>query len=118
MSTCTETTSECTDKDFDEQSDIPKRPHVDIIIPSASKESSFNERIKSYKKNLKYNVEWKVKWKWMVYDEQEGGMFCTPCQKYCKPPAQARGAWVTRPISNWVKTTEPYLANMRSLNGI
>ncbi len=42
----------------------------------------------------------------MVYNEQEGGMFCTPCQKYGKPPVQARGAWVTRPISNWVKATE------------
>ncbi len=33
-------------------------------------------------------------------------MFCTPCQKYGKPPAQACGAWVTCPISNWVKATE------------
>ena len=46
-------------------------------------------------------------WTWMVYTtEQEGGMLCTFCKKYGKPPVQARGAWVSRPISNWVKATE------------
>ena len=50
----------------------------------------------------------------MLYNEQEGGMFCTPCQKYGKPPVQAHGAWVTRPISNWVKATELLSKHERS----
>ena len=33
-------------------------------------------------------------------------MFCAICKKYCKPPPSARGAWVSKPISNWVKATE------------
>ena len=27
-------------------------------------------------------------------------------KKYGKPPVQARGAWVQRPVANWVKATE------------
>ena len=34
------------------------------------------------------------------------GMFCAICKKYGKPPPSARGAWVSKPISNWVKATE------------
>ena len=61
---------------------------------------------KSYKRNLKYNPDWKVKWKWMVSNKLEAGMLCAVCQKYGKPPAQARGAWVTHPNSNWSKAVE------------
>lgn len=32
-------------------------------------------------------------------------MFCTVCKVYGKVPIQAKGAWVTRPLSNWVKVT-------------
>ena len=32
--------------------------------------------------------------------------FALFCQKHGKPPVQARGAWVTRPINNRVKATE------------
>ena len=65
------------------------------------------QKKKSYKQNLRYNPEWKTRWTWMVYTtEQEGGMLCTFCKKYGKPPVQARGAWVSRPVSNWVKATE------------
>jgi len=34
------------------------------------------------------------------------GKLCALCQKYGKPPAQARGAWVTYHISNWSKAVE------------
>ena len=27
------------------------------------------------------------------------------CKVYGKPPVQAKGAWVKRPVSNWVKAT-------------
>ena len=43
----------------------------------------------------------------MEYDQQVDGMFCGVCKKYGRPPASARGAWVTKPISNQVKATEP-----------
>ncbi len=42
----------------------------------------------------------------MEYDQQVDGMFCEVCKKYGKTLASARGAWVTKPISNWVKATE------------
>ncbi len=42
----------------------------------------------------------------MEYDQQVDGKFCGVCKKYGKPPASARGAWVTKPISNWIKATE------------
>ncbi len=41
-----------------------------------------------------------------MYDEVEDGMCCLICVKHGKPPPQSRGAWVTRPIKNWVKATE------------
>jgi len=37
----------------------------------------------------------------------KGVCFFAVCHKYDKPPAQARGAWVTHPISNWSKAVEP-----------
>ncbi len=46
-----------------------------------------------------------MKWPWMIYNANKGGMLCTVCMKYGKPPVQARGAWVTRAISNWPKAT-------------
>ena len=30
---------------------------------------------------------------------------CTVCNAFGNPPVQAQGAWVTRPINNWVKAT-------------
>ena len=33
-------------------------------------------------------------------------MFCSICKRYGKPPAVARGAWVSCPVNNWVKATE------------
>ena len=32
-------------------------------------------------------------------------MVCTVCKLYGKVPVQAKGAWVTRPVNNWVKAT-------------
>ena len=39
-----------------------------------------------------------------MYNEEDG-MYCSICMKYGKPPPQSRGAWVTRPVKNWVKAT-------------
>ena len=41
----------------------------------------------------------------MDYDSVMKGMVCIVCKAYGKVPVQARGAWVTRPVSNWVKAT-------------
>ncbi len=49
----------------------------------------------------------------MVYNELEGDMLCAVCQKYGKPPVQARGAWVTRPINNWSKAGTWHLLKHR-----
>lgn len=68
--------------------------------------STGKSKTQGYKKNLKFNVEWKLKWRWMEFDESKGGMVCTVCMKHGKPPVQARGAWVSRAINNWVKATE------------
>ena len=54
-------------------------------------------------KNMKYNLSWQTKWK---LEKNEDGMFCLVCMKYSKPPPQACGAWVTRPVKNWAKATE------------
>ena len=36
----------------------------------------------------------------------DSGMICKICKVHGKPPPQARGAWVSRPISNWPKAPE------------
>lgn len=33
------------------------------------------------------------------------GMICTTYKTFGKPPVQAQGAWVSRPVNNWVKAT-------------
>ena len=102
--------SESDRSNADEPSTSSKRPCLD---PQASSRNELTparteaaERMRLYKDNLHYNPEWKKKWLWMEYKEEEGGMFCSVCKKYGKPPVQARGAWVQRPVNNWVKATE------------
>ena len=57
------------------------------------------------KKNLTYDASWKKKQSWMNYDSTLKGMVCTVCKVYGKVPVQGGGAWVTRPVKNWVKAT-------------
>ena len=59
--------------------------------------------MRSYKDKLRYNPQWNKKWPRIEYKEEAG---CSVCKKYGKPPVQARGAWVERPVTNWVKATE------------
>ena len=68
--------------------------------------STPTEKMRQYKSSLKYNPDWKAKWRWIEYDEDKDGMFCTFCKKHGKPPAVACGAWTSRPVNNWVKATE------------
>ena len=65
--------------------------------------SAVTEKMRLYNKNMRYNPTWQTKWTWVVYED---GMLCSVCMKYGKPPPQARGAWVTRPVKNWAKATE------------
>ena len=83
-----------------------KRSSYDNSGSSRDNTSSTRDRMKRYKHQLKYNPEWAVKWQWMQYDEQKGGMICTCCKKFGRPPVVSRGAWVSRPINNWVKATK------------
>lgn len=73
---------------------------------SSSTATDASSRMKSYKSKLRYNPEWRVKWSWIEYDDTGEGMLCSLCKRFGKPPTQAHGAWVTRPICNWVKATE------------
>ena len=61
--------------------------------------------IRKYMDKLGYNSSWKRKHTWMDYDQIQKGMICTICKVYGKVPVQAKGAWVTRPVKNWVKAT-------------
>jgi len=61
-------------------------------------------RVRAYKDKLSYNASWK-KHSWMEYDSTQKGVVCTVCKVYEKVPVQTRGAWVTRPVNNWVKAT-------------
>ena len=65
--------------------------------------SSSSSRLKYYKSNLSYDPRWKTKYPWMDYSS--GGMICTVCKVHGNVPIQANGAWVTRPVHNWVKAT-------------
>ena len=61
--------------------------------------------MRSYKDNLSYDPKWKRQYPWMDYDSAAKGMVCVVCTSCGKVPVQAKGAWVTRPVSNWVKAT-------------
>ena len=78
-------------------------PAKRMCVGDAS-QSSTTAKMRSYKKRMKYNRDWQMKWRWLLYDED--GMYCSICRKYGKPPPQTRGAWVTRPVQNWVKAVE------------
>ena len=78
-------------------------PAKRMCVGDAS-QSSTTAKMRSYKKRMKYNRDWQMKWRWLLYDED--GMYCSICMNYGKPPPQTRGAWVTRPVQNWVKAVE------------
>ncbi len=71
------------------------------------------EKMKMYKKNLKFNPKWKDKWCWIDYLPNDG-MYCSICKRFGKPPPSARGAWVSKPVANWVKATELLRQHERS----
>ena len=81
-----------------------------IVLPTAASSScgsgDTTSRIKVYKSKLRYNPEWRLKWPWIEYNDAGEGMLCSLCKQFGNPPSQAHGAWVTRPICNWVKATE------------
>lgn len=62
-----------------------------------------SEKRKLYKAKLSYKKEWEKIYPWVFYDDP---MFCTTCQKWGKPPAGSRGAWVTRGNTDWNHGTE------------
>ena len=82
-------------------SDIEQQPPQKVAATS----SSVSLRMRTYENNLTYKEEWKKQHPWMDYDSYLKGMVCTVCKTYGKVPVQARGARVTRPVNNWVKTT-------------
>lgn len=73
-----------------------------------------NTKMRPYKKSLRYDPGWKGKYPWIEYDPSMGGMFCSVCKAHGTVPVQSRGAWVTRPVSNWVKATSLLLKHDKS----
>ena len=61
--------------------------------------------MRSYKDNLSYDPKWKRQYPWVEYNSSSKGMVCSVCTSFGKVPVQAKGAWVTRPVCNWVKAT-------------
>ena len=91
--------------DDDHDEDIDTSPE-----PPPKKRASGATSLSKYKKKLTYDPLWKKKHPWMdiAYDHDSNkviGMICTICNAFGNPPVQARGAWVSRPINNWVKAT-------------
>ena len=89
----------------DENGDTKSEP-----LPKRRAISGGSTSISKYKQNLIYDPSWKNKHPWMnvSYDNdssQVSGIICTICKAFGNPPVQARGAWVSRPINNWVKAT-------------
>ena len=72
----------------------------------AAMSSAGSIKMRAYKSKLTYTASWKKIYPWMKYDSHLRGMVCTVCKDYGKVPVQARGAWVTRAVDNWVKATE------------
>ena len=89
------------------------RETINTIDDSSSSNDSDSElqppkkvaKMSHYKDNLTYNPAWKKRYNWMDYDSALNGMVCKVCMTYGHAPAQARGAWITRGINNWVKAT-------------
>ena len=65
------TSAAASDEDLVQQAD--KWPCINVSAPEKGTHDS-NNRMKLYK-NLKYNQEWKAKWKWILYSEQQDGMY-------------------------------------------
>ena len=90
-----------------------KRLKTSILSSSATSSSSSTtsttsastSKMKKYKQKLTYQSIWKKKDPWVDYVSTPStkGMICTVCPKHGKVPAQTKGAWVTKPIDNWIK---------------
>ena len=98
-----------------------KPPEKKVALASSSTKrsnhsssSSSSGKMRSYKDNLLYDPAWKSKYPWMDYDSVMKGTVCIVCKAYGKVPAQARGAWVTQPVSNCVKATALFKKHEKS----
>ena len=99
----------------DQDSDLEEPASKIIALQSESSQadsssstcttSSSSCKMRSYKGKLYYDPKWKRLYPWMEYDSFLKGMVCSVCTSFGKVPVQAKGAWVTRPVCNWVKAT-------------
>ena len=87
-------------------------PSSDDQWPHSSSSSSCSSKMRAYKDKLSYNPAWKEKHHWLECNAS--GMICTVCKLYGVVPVQARGAWVTRPVNNWVKAPSQLRMHERS----
>ena len=96
------------DSELDEPSNkamtLPSGP-ISQLSGCSDNSSSSSCKMRSYKDNLSYDPKWKRQYPWMDYNSSAKGMVCSVCTSFGKVPVEAKCAWVTRPVSNWVKAT-------------
>ena len=86
------------DQDRDPEESISKTTRL-------QSEPHWSSKMRSYKDNLSYDPKWKKQYPWIEYKSCFNGMLCSICTSFGKVPIQAKGAWVTRSVCNWVKAT-------------
>lgn len=90
-------------------SELPEEVHISKpsdLQCSQTESSTKAAKKKVYKSKLTYRRQWESTYPWVHCSDPEKGMFCYICQKYGKPPANARGAWTSRGIADWNHATE------------
>ena len=85
----------------------------DGIVASPPK-STRSEQIKLSKSRMSFNPRWLHDFPWVRHDTIIDGAYCTICEKWGKPPPQARGTWVHQPFNAWKKAKEKMQEHAKS----
>ena len=97
-------------KDTDSSSDDESESEM---VPSPPKRTK-SEQIKLLKSRMPFNSRWLHNFPWVRHDPVIDRAYCTVCEKWGKPPPQARGTWIHQPFRAWKKAEEKMQEHAKS----
>ena len=83
----------------------PPKKHCSSLSKPPSKSGSGIRR---------YNKKWEETFPWLEFDEDLQGAFCKLCKKSGRPLQRTRGAWITRPFTNWKNAIQKMKSHSQS----
>ena len=85
-----------------------------VASPPKRIKSTRSEQVKLSKSKMSFNSRWLNDFPWVRHDPTTDGAYCSICEKWGKPPPQARGTWVQQSFKAWKKAKEKMCEHAKS----